>query len=85
MNDLRKIAVFSDLTADQLGWLAGKFEEIRLAPGEIFVRPGDPAVWLAVILEGEVRWQRAGRTVIELIPEQPWTDFNDLVLAEQGP
>ena len=60
VNDLRKIAVFSDLTADQLGWLAGKFEEIRLAPGEIFVRPGDPAVWLAVILEGEIRWQRAG-------------------------
>ncbi len=60
VNDLRKIAVFSDLTADQLGWLAGKFEEIRLAPGEIFVRPGDPAVWLMVILEGEVRLQRAG-------------------------
>ena len=60
INDLRKIAVFSDLTADQLGWLAGKFEEIRLAPGEIFVRPGDPAVWLTVILEGEVRLQRAG-------------------------
>ena len=60
VNDLRKIAVFSDLTADQLGWLAGKFEEIRLAPGEIFVRPGDPAVWLTVILEGEIRLQRAG-------------------------
>ena len=60
VNDLRKIAVFSDLTADQLSWLAGKFEEIRLAPGEIFVRPGDPAVWLTVILEGEIRLQRAG-------------------------
>ena len=59
VNDLRKIAVFSDLTADQLGWLAGKFEEIRLAPGEIFVRPGDPAVWLTVILEGEIQLQRA--------------------------
>ncbi|HJY85519.1 MAG TPA: ATP-binding protein [Candidatus Acidoferrales bacterium] len=59
-NDLRKIPVFSDLTADQLGWLASKSEEIRLAPGEIFVRPGDPAVWLAVILEGEVQLQRAG-------------------------
>jgi signal transduction histidine kinase len=59
-NDLRKIAVFSDLTADQLGWLAGKFEEIRLVPGEIFVRPGDPAVWLTVILEGEIQLQRVG-------------------------
>jgi len=59
-NDLRKIAVFSDLTADQLAWLTEKFEEVRLAPGEIFVRPGDPAVWLTVILEGEVRLQRDG-------------------------
>jgi len=59
-NDLRKITVFSDLSADQLGWLAEQFEEIRLAPGEIFVRPGDPAVWLTVILEGEIRLQRDG-------------------------
>ena len=58
-NDLRKISVFSDLTGDQIGWLASKFEEIRLAPGEIFVRSGDPAVWLMVILEGEIRLQRA--------------------------
>jgi signal transduction histidine kinase len=60
VNDLRKITVFSDLAADPLTWLAEKFEEVRLAPGEIFVRPGDPAVWLAVILEGEIRWKREG-------------------------
>lgn len=60
IDDLRKITVFSDLTADQLTWLAGNFEEIHLAPGEIFARPGDPAVWLTVILEGEIRLQREG-------------------------
>lgn len=60
INDLRKIAVFSDFKADQLAWLAEKFEEMRLAPGEIFVRPGDPAIWLTVILEGEIRFQPAG-------------------------
>ena len=60
MKDLRKITVFADLTDEQLSWLAGKFEETRLAPGEIFVRPGDPAVWLTVILEGEIRLQREG-------------------------
>ncbi len=58
--ELRKIATFSDLPADQLAWLAGKFEEIQLAPGEVFVRPGDPAVWLSVVLEGEFLWQPAG-------------------------
>jgi len=60
MKDLRKIAVFSDLTDEQLSWLAGQFEEFRLEPGEIFVRAGEPAVWLAVILEGEVQFQRKG-------------------------
>ena len=58
VNDLRKITVFSDLSADQLNWLAETCEEIRLAPGEIFARPGDPAVWLTVILEGEIRLHR---------------------------
>ena len=58
--DLRKIEVFADLPADQLAWLAGKFEEMPLAAGEVFVRPGDPAVWLAVILEGEILWHPTG-------------------------
>jgi signal transduction histidine kinase len=57
VNDLRKITVFSDLAADQLTWLAETSDEVRLAPGEIFARPGDPAVWLIVILEGETRFQ----------------------------
>jgi len=58
--ELRKIAVFADLPADQLAWLAGRFEEIQLSAGEVFVRPAEPVVWLAVIVEGEILWQSAG-------------------------
>jgi signal transduction histidine kinase len=65
IDDLRKIEVFSDLTADQLAWLAEKFEEIPFAAGEIFARPGDPADSLVVILEGEVQFQRGD------IPDAP--------------
>jgi signal transduction histidine kinase len=65
IDDLRKIAVFSDLTPDQLAWLAGNFEEIPFAAGEIFARPGDPADSLVVILEGEVQFQRSD------IPDAP--------------
>lgn len=65
IDDLRKIAVFSDLTADQLAWLAGNFEEIRLAQGEVFARPGDAADSLVVILEGEIQFQRSD------IPDAP--------------
>jgi signal transduction histidine kinase len=60
IESLRKIGVFSDLSHEELAWLAEKFEEVRLAPGDIFARPGEPAVWLAVILEGEIRLQRDG-------------------------
>lgn len=56
-NDLRKIRVFSDLPQEHLAWLAEKSEDLHLAPGEIFIRMGESADWLAVILEGEFRIQ----------------------------
>ena len=58
VNDLRKIDVFTDLPQEHLAWMAGKCEDLHLATGEVFIRAGDPAVWLAVILEGEIRLQR---------------------------
>lgn len=57
MADLRKIKVFADLPEEHFAWLVDKFEDIQLAPGEIFIRKGAPADWLAVILEGELRIQ----------------------------
>jgi hypothetical protein len=59
IDDLRKITVFADLPPEQLAWLAENFEEMRFQPGEIFVREGDPAEYLNVILEGEIRIQRS--------------------------
>ncbi|HTV53861.1 MAG TPA: ATP-binding protein [Terriglobia bacterium] len=58
IGELRNISVFADLPEDQLAWLAERFEEVRLEPGTIFVRPGDPTEHLVVLLEGELRWQR---------------------------
>jgi signal transduction histidine kinase len=60
IDDLRKIEVFSDLPQEHLAWLAEKFEEVRLQPGEVSVQEGDPADRLIVILEGEIRFQRGG-------------------------
>ena len=57
-DDLRRIPAFAGLPDDHMTWLLEHFEEVRLAPGEIFLRPGDPAVWLTVVLEGEIRLQR---------------------------
>jgi signal transduction histidine kinase len=58
VGELRKVSVFSDLPEDQLGWLARRFEEVRLEPGEVYAREGDPLDHLIVILEGEIRLQR---------------------------
>ena len=58
VSDLHKIKVFSDLPQEHLAWFAEKSDDTRLAPGEIFFRMGDPADWLAVVLEGEIRLQR---------------------------
>jgi signal transduction histidine kinase len=58
LSDLRNVPVFADLPEDQLAWLAGRFEEVRFEAGSVFVRSGDPADYLLVVIEGEIRWQR---------------------------
>jgi signal transduction histidine kinase len=62
VDDLRKIEVFADLSQEQLEWLAEHLEEKRFQPGEVMGREGDPLDNLIVILEGEIRIQRAGGT-----------------------
>ena len=65
IDDLRKIDVFSDLPQEHLAWLAQEFREICLQPGEVFLRDGDPADTLVVILQGEIQLQRSD------IPDSP--------------
>ncbi len=55
---LREIPLFAGLTEEQLDWFASHSQDIHAAAGEIISREGDPADWLAVILEGEIRAQR---------------------------
>ncbi len=55
---LRKIAIFSDLTEEQLQWFASSAQELRLSPGDILIHEGHPADALFVLLEGQVRGRR---------------------------
>jgi len=68
IEDLRKIKTFEDLPEDQLAWLAEKGTEIRLAPGELLTRAGDPADRMIVVLEGELQFRRDGSFVTNLQP-----------------
>jgi signal transduction histidine kinase len=56
--ELRKINVFSDLPEDELEWVAQRMEEVRFREGEVYGKPGDPVEYLAVLLEGELQFER---------------------------
>jgi len=58
IDELRRIAVFADLSRDQLDWLVEHFQIRSFQPGEIMGREGEPLDNLIVILEGEIRIQR---------------------------
>jgi signal transduction histidine kinase len=64
--ELRRVAAFSDLPDNQIDWFLGHAEEILLEAGENFVRQGDPAIWMFVLLEGVYQWRGefGGDTVV---------------------
>jgi signal transduction histidine kinase len=52
---LRKIAVFSDLPQEDLLWFVSKCQELRVAPGDIVMCEGDKPEFMIVMLDGEIR------------------------------
>jgi signal transduction histidine kinase len=59
-DDLRTVAVFHDLPDEQLDWFLDHSTEVRLAPGDIFVRGGEPANRMTVVLDGELQVRLEG-------------------------
>src|ERR1700721_120319 len=56
-SDLRRVPAFADLPDDQLDWFLGNSQELRVAVGDTYIRQGDPADWMCVILEGQFQWR----------------------------
>jgi signal transduction histidine kinase len=65
-SELRRVPVFADLPDDQLDWFLGNSQEFHVAAGDCYIRQGDPADWMFVILEGRFEWRGGlgGDTVI---------------------
>jgi signal transduction histidine kinase len=65
-SELRNIAAFAGLPDDQLDWFLSQSQESRLSAGEIYVREGDPADAMFVLLEGQFqfRGEFGGQTVV---------------------
>jgi signal transduction histidine kinase len=63
---LRTFPVFSDLPDDQIDWFLRQSKEMRLDAGETYVKQGDPADAMTVLLEGEFQWRGefAGETAV---------------------
>ena len=65
-SELLRIPAFAGLPDDQIAWFLGNSQEIHVAAGDVYVRQGDPADWMFVILEGQFQWrgELGGDTVI---------------------
>jgi signal transduction histidine kinase len=65
-SELLRVSAFADLPDDQISWFLSKSQEIHLAAGDVYVRQGDPADWMVVILEGQFQWRGefGGDTVV---------------------
>jgi len=55
--ELLKFPVFAGLPDDQITWFLSQSQEMRLAPGEVYARQGDPADAMFVMLEGQFQWR----------------------------
>ncbi len=55
VEQLRKVAVFSDLPQEDLLWFVSKCQELRISPGDIMMCEGDKPEFMIVMLEGEIR------------------------------
>jgi signal transduction histidine kinase len=56
-SELLRIPAFADLPDEQIAWFISQSQELKLRPGDIYARQGDPADAMFVILEGEFQWR----------------------------
>jgi len=65
-SELLRIPAFAGLPDDQLGWFLSQSRELHVKAGDIYLRQGDPADAMFVILEGQLqaRGELSGNTVV---------------------
>src|ERR1700740_1611051 len=64
--ELLRVPAFADLPDDQIVWFLEESEEMHLKAGDTYLRQGDPADSMFVILEGQFQWRGefGGETVV---------------------
>lgn len=56
-SELLRVPAFADLPQDQIAWFLSNSQEVSLKSGEVYVRQGDPADAMFVLLQGEFQWR----------------------------
>jgi len=54
-SELLNVPAFADLPDDQIAWFIGQSEELHLKGGETYIREGDPADAMFIVLEGQMQ------------------------------
>src|SRR6266567_8781960 len=65
-SELLNVPAFADLPDDQIAWFIGQSEELHLKGGETYIREGDPADAMFIVLEGQLqaRGELGGETIV---------------------
>src|SRR6266704_2808535 len=65
-SELLRVPAFVDLPDDQIAWFLSQSQETHIKAGDTYVRQGDPADWMFVILEGQFQWRGefGGETIV---------------------
>jgi signal transduction histidine kinase len=86
VDELRQVPLFKGLSEDQLGWISGRGEELRLSAGERIATQGDPPDGFYVILEGETEWrQNVGGNEVHAVTLGEGEIFAELILLMGDP
>src|SRR6266496_3672460 len=56
-SELLHVPAFADLPEDQIEWFLSHAEQRSLLTGDVYVRQGDPADTMFVLLDGEFQWR----------------------------
>src|SRR6266850_4706947 len=65
-SELLNVPAFADLPDDQIAWFISQSEEVHLKAGNTYIREGDPADTMFVVLEGQLqaRGELGGETIV---------------------
>src|SRR5437763_15259850 len=88
-SELLRVPAFADLPDDQIAWFLSQAQETHIKAGDTYVRQGDPADWMFVILEGQFQWRGeiGGDTIVllaktgDLTRGPPFSRMNEVTVT----